>query len=149
MQTVNYFSYHTLPLCSRQSLYPCHRGMPLYSSVDVRICSICITDDLCRVSDHNRVARNIKIYKCIWRDHHIIAYCHLSDYCRIDADPNAITQGRKTSPLSPVFCPKRYALMQVYIFPNNAVWIDCDAKWMHQQQPRSNILCLNLQTSSI
>ena len=81
----------------------------------ITVCRVVFVMNNTWITEHDGMARNIKINKRARRYHNIVAYCHISDNGRVDANGDAVSYNRRAFSFTPVFSSDRTTFMKVYI----------------------------------
>ena len=91
------------------------------------------------IPQHNRMIRNIKVYKAVGRNHHVVSNFNITDNCCVDADVNSITQNWSTTAFSTIFRANRASLMQTAIIANHNAATDRNVIGMSKVQAFSTV----------
>ena len=86
--------------------------------------------DNTRISEDNRMCRNITINIGIRSNQNVIPDCNFTDNCCIYTNPNAIANYRRALSYSAILLTNRYAFMNITITTNYRFGIDRYAKRM-------------------
>lgn len=82
------------------------------------------------IPENNRMRRNVAIDIGIWGDKHIVAYRYVSDYSRIDSNPDFIADFGSSDSFTSIFPPDCHPLMNIAIGSNLCRRVDRYAIWM-------------------